>query len=190
MSSIGISSWFALLGLLLLAGGCAAPQPRQPPQTAAPEIFQLQGRIGVRYGTEGFSGNLRWRHGSEEDEILLLSPLGQAVARIERNAGGVILETPDARHEAEDAAELTGRVLGWRLPLTGLQYWVTGHAAPDGTASVVRDEAMNTSQLHQQGWEIEYRDYRQEGRHVLPTRIVMRNATLELRLVVDEWELP
>lgn len=190
MSCTSINSRVFLLALLLLTGGCAAPQSRLPVQMAAPEAFQLQGRIGVRYGTEGFSGNLRWHHGSESDEILLLSPLGQAVARIERNARGVILETPDQRHEAEDAAELTGRVLGWRLPLTGLQYWVTGHAAPDGTASVVRDEASNIIRLNQQEWEIEYRDYRQEGKHVLPTRTVMRNATLELRLVVDEWELP
>lgn len=190
MSCKRTNSWASLLVLLLLTGGCAAPQPRLPAQIAAPETFQLQGRIGVRYGTEGFSGNLRWRHGNESDEILLLSPLGQAVARIERDAGGVTLETPDQRHEAEDAAELTGRVLGWRLPLDGLQYWVTGHTAPGDSAGVIRDEAMNITHLSQQGWEIEYRDYRLEGRHVLPARIVMRHATLELRLVVDEWELP
>jgi outer membrane lipoprotein LolB len=189
MSCTSINSRLFLL-CLLLTSGCAAPQIRQPAHMAAPEVFQLQGRIGVRYGAEGFSGNIHWRHGTQVDEILLLSPLGQVVARIERNTTGVRLDTPDEHHEAQDAAELTGRVLGWRLPLAGLQYWVTGHAAPDDAASMMRDESMNISQLSQQEWEIGYRDYRQVGHHVLPTRIVMRNASLELRLVVDEWELP
>lgn len=190
MSCKSIHNWLSLLVLLLLISGCAAPQLRQPAQTAAPEAFHLQGRVGVRYGTEGFSGNLRWRHDVQGDDILLLSPLGQAVARIERNATGVKLETPDGHHEAEDAAELTERVLGWRLPLNGLQHWVTGHAAPGDAESVIRDGSMNIARLRQQTWDIEYHDYRQEGNHVLPSRMIMRNASLELKLVVDEWELP
>lgn len=190
MSCTSTNNRLLLLGLLLLLSACAAPQVRSPVLAAAPEAFQLQGRIGVRHGTDGFSGSLNWRHAPEDDEVLLLSPLGQVVARIERNATGVTLETPEERHAAQDAAELTERVLGWRLPLDGLQYWVTGHAAPGNVTRVTRDEAMNITRLDQQAWEIEYRDYRQEGRHVLPARIVMRKDALELRLVVDQWELP
>lgn len=190
MSCKSLSSWLLPL-FLLLSGGCAAPQVGQRIEgQAAPQAFQLNGRIGVRYGEEGFSGNLRWQHGAGDDEILLLSPLGQTVARIERNVAGVVLDVPENHYVAQDAAELTERVLGWRLPLDGMQYWVTGHAAPDGAASATRDEAMNLVRLSQQEWEIEYRDYRSEGRFVLPSRIVMRNGTLEIRLVVDEWILP
>lgn len=156
----------------------------------APETFQLQGRIGVRYGTEGFSGNFSWRHGVQNDEILLLSPLGQAVARMERDATGVKLETQDGHYAAQDAAELTQRILGWSLPLDGMQYWVTGQQAPHGTADITRDKSMNITRLRQHQWEIEYPDYRAQGVYVLPARIVMRNGTLELKLVVDEWSLP
>lgn len=189
MSFKGIHSWFAL-PMLLLAGGCASLPPPRAGDADFPGAFHLQGRIGVRHGDEGFSGNLHWHHGDSGDEILLLSPLGQIVARIQRDAAGVRLETSDERHVAEDAAELTERVLGWRLPLSGLQFWVTGHPAPDAVASLMRDESMNIIRMRQQEWQIEYRDYRQEGRYVLPTRIVMRHESLELRLIVDVWELP
>lgn len=155
-----------------------------------PEAFQLNGRIGVRYGEDGFSGHLRWRHDSREDEILLLSPLGQAVARIERNAAGVQLDVPDGHYAAQDVAELTERVLGWRLPLDGMQYWVLGRPAPDHPARSERDEARRITRLWQQEWEIEYLDYRSEGRYELPAKVVMRNSSLELKLVVDEWDLP
>lgn len=182
-----------LLLLVLLLGGCAAPQIAPPSLHVireAPTAFQLQGRIGVRYGEDGFSGNLSWRHDGRGDEILLRSPLGQAVARIVRNAAGVTLDVPDGHYEASDAMELTERVLGWRLPLEGMQYWVTARAAPDAPAQVERDESMRVVRLLQQEWEIQYRDYRIEGRYSLPARITMRNGTLELRLVADEWEFP
>lgn len=182
------NNWFWLLCLLLL-GGCAAQPVRQMGATIAPETFQIQGRIGVRHGSEGFSGNFTWRHGVRGDEILLLSPLGQAVARIERDPSGVRLDTPDGQHGARDVAELTQRILGWSLPLEGMQYWVTGQAAP-GTANVTRDAGMNISRLRQQQWDIEYPAYRVEGAYLLPARIVMRNGSLELKLVVDEWNLP
>lgn len=189
MSCKNSNNWLWLLCLLLL-WGCAAPPVRPIEAAAAPGIFQLQGRIGVRYGTEGFSGNISWRHGAQDDEILLLSPLGQVVARIERDATGVKLDTPDGHHVAQDAAELTQGILGWRLPLDGMQYWVTGYPAPDAAASVTRDAALNITRLQQQQWEIEYPAYRAEGAYVLPARMVMRNGTLELKLVVDEWILP
>ncbi|MFN3398545.1 MAG: lipoprotein insertase outer membrane protein LolB [Sulfurimicrobium sp.] len=189
MSCKNSSRWLWLPCLLLL-GGCAAPPVRQMGAAAAPDTFHLQGRIGVRYGTQGFSGNFSWRHGVQSDEILLLSPLGQAVARVERNATGVKLDTPDGHYAAQDVAELTQRILGWRLPLDGMQYWVTGRPAPDGTPSITRDATMNITGLRQQQWEVEYPAYQAEGADVLPARVVMRNGDLEVKLVVDQWDLP
>jgi outer membrane lipoprotein LolB len=186
-NTLAMTVW--LLCLLLL-GGCAAPPVRQMGAAVPPDTFQLRGRIGVRYGTQGFSGNFNWRHGAQDDEILLLSPLGQAVARIARDPTGVQLDTSDGHYAAQDAAELTQRILGWRLPLDGMQYWVTGQQAPGSAANITRDAAMNVIRLRQQQWEIEYPEYRAEGAYVLPSRVVMRNGTLELKLVVDQWTLP
>jgi outer membrane lipoprotein LolB len=182
----------ALLGLLVL-GGCATPPLKLPATTAthaAPESFELNGRIGVRHDDQGFSGNLSWRHNAVEDEIHLRSPLGQTVARIQRKAGIVTLDTPEGNYTAQSTAELTEQVLGWRLPLDGMQYWVLARPAPDDAAESERDDSMRIIRLRQQQWNIEYRDYRMEGNYVLPSRITMRNDKLELKLIVDSWELP
>lgn len=181
-----------LLGSLLL-GGCATPVPRLPAATAVqtvPESFQMNGRIGVKHDEQGFSGNLSWRHHANEDEIQLRSPLGQTVALIQRKAEIVTLDTPDGHYTAQSAAELTEQVLGWRLPLDGMQYWVLGRPAPGSMAESERDDGMRITRLRQQEWDIKYLDYRMEGNHVLPSRITMRNDTLELKLIVDDWELP
>lgn len=182
----------ALLGALFL-GGCATPAPRLPavtPSQTAPQAFQLNGRIGVKHDGQGFSGNLSWRHAANADDIQLRSPLGQTVAHIQRDAGSVTLDTPESHYSAQNPEELTELVLGWRLPLDGMQYWVLARAAPDGAAESERDDGMRLTRLRQQGWNIEYRDYHMEGNHVLPSRIVMRNDSLELKLIVDSWELP
>ena len=184
--------WLVLLGSLLL-GGCATPALRLPATAviqAAPESFLMNGRIGVKHDGQGFSGNLSWRHHANEDEIQLRSPLGQTVARIQRKAGIVTLDTSEGHYTAQSAADLTEQVLGWRLPLDGMQYWVLGRPAPDGVAESEHDDGMRIARLRQQEWDIKYLDYRMEGNYVLPSRITMRNESLELKLIVDDWELP
>lgn len=186
-------AWLTLLLGVLLLGGCATPPPRLPAMSqvqAVRETFLLNGRIGVRHDGQGFSGNLSWRHDAGQDEIQLRTPLGQTVAQIQRTAGSVTLDTPEAHYVAQSPEELTEQVLGWRLPLDGMQYWVLARPAPDGAAESERDDGMRLTRLHQQEWDIEYRDYRMEGNHILPSRITMRNGTLELKLIVDSWELP
>lgn len=181
----------AVLGLLV--GGCATPALKQPASTTIqpiPATFQLNGRIGVRHDGQGFSGNLNWQHRADEDEIQLLSPLGQTVASIQRKTGSVTMDTSEGRYTAKSPAELTEQVLGWSLPLDGMQYWVLGHPTPNEAAERERDDSGHVTRLRQHEWDIEYSDYRMEGDHVLPSRIRMRNESLELKLIVDSWELP
>lgn len=181
-----------LLVVSLLMGGCAESpvRPIAPDMARGmPQVFRLEGRIGVRYDGQGYFGNLHWRHAAGNDEILLLSPLGQAVAKIEHDEAGVRLEMSGHNYRAPDASALTEQVLGWRLPLEGLHYWIVGVPQPGSAATVERDEAMNVIRLQQQGWNIEYRDYRQEGPYLLPSRLLLHHASVELKLVVDSWEL-
>ena len=88
----------AMTALLALAlGGCASvpPAPRIAPETPLSPNWTLQGRIGVQSGEQSLSGQIRWQHRAESDEVLMTSPLGQGVARIVRDAGGVALEVPN-----------------------------------------------------------------------------------------------
>lgn len=141
---------------------------------------------------ESFSGSLRWRHSEEEDEIFLLSPLGQGVARIVRNPEGVFLETAEGQtYRAGDVESLTEEVLGWRLPARGLQYWVAGRAAPDSPSSSETGEGGLLRRLNQDGWRIDYLGYRLVQGIELPAKLEMAmNSRLEVRLVIDNWVLP
>ena len=81
--------------------------------------FNVIGRVSVRNAQESFSGGVRWQHTQTRDNLLFSSPLGQAVAEINKSTEIVSLVT--AKQEAFYAPtveELTTDILGWQLPLT------------------------------------------------------------------------
>lgn len=148
--------------------------------------FELDGRIAVRYRDEGSTGNIAWRHRAGGDEMLITSPLGQGVARIEREGDMVTVTTSDQRvYRAHDAETLTEEVLGFRVPLAGLADWVRARPAP-GPARQTRDARGRLTELEQDGWHIEYLAYRDDGTR--PARLRLVYPGLELRLAIDEWQ--
>lgn len=153
--------------LLLLVAGCAQVEIR-PPQ--GPLDFDLGGRIAARYGAESFTGNVSWRHVRDGDEMLISTPFGQGVARIVRQGEAVLLTTADGKeHRANDAEDLTERVLGFRVPIVGLADWVQGRPSPE---------------LEARGWKIEYQEHDEQRR---PTRLRLTYQGIELRLAVMQW---
>ena len=190
----------ALCFPLLLLGCAELPVPppalesvARPQASAGAEgLFRLSGRIAVSHNGESFSGSLRWSHAAGEDEIFILSPLGQGVARIVSNSAGASLETAEGRgYRAADVESLTEEVLGWRLPARGLQYWVMGRPAPDGAAEGEMDEDMQLRTLRQDGWRVDYLGYRMVQGNLLPAKLeVALDERLRVRLVIDDWVLP
>jgi outer membrane lipoprotein LolB len=165
----------------LVLAGCVGISP---PRTAPEGGFDLQGRVAVRYGDDGASGRISWRHAPESDELLLTSSLGQGVARLRRSGSDFELFARGKEYHATDAESLTERVLGWRLPLGGLADWVQGRPTPDGApAQVQRDADDRIAVLLQDDWKIEYQAY--EGGRL--SRLRLTRPGLEIRLIVDQW---
>jgi len=180
----GIARALALASLTALAG-CATLEFERAGDARG---FELSGRIAVRYGVEAVGGQLRWRHDREGDEMLISSPLGQGLARILREGETVTLTTADGReYHATDAESLTERVLGFRVPLSGLSDWIQGRPARGAAQALlaVRDVQGRLVLLEQSGWRIEYLAYADE--RDLPTRLRLTYPALELRLVIAEW---
>ncbi len=176
---------------LLALGGCAtAPQIASSQRPVQPEssAFVLGGRIAVKHDGERASANVHWTHSAASDEILLLAPLGKTVARIRRDADGVTLDTPDRHYAAQGEGELMQHVLGWHLPLSGLQYWVMALPVPGELSDIERDEHGQVSLLRQDGWTVRYTRYAGPAPDSLPTRMVLQREGLEIQLLVDEWQ--
>jgi outer membrane lipoprotein LolB len=182
--------WAVPLWLVLVLGGCAAvpPAPSLPFDHAPSASWTMQGRIGIQAGEQSLSGHIRWQHRADTDDVLMTSPLGQGVARIERNAAGVVLEVPNqpVRH-AMDAESLTRETLGYALPLSGMAWWVQAQPDPGRAFEAAHDASGRLAQLRQDGWVIDYLQYA-EDMPAWPRKLVVAREGLEIRLVADSWQ--
>ena len=91
-------------------------------------------------------------------------------------------------------------MLGWRLSLEGLPDWVRGRPFPDLTARVERDAQGRVAWIEQQGWRIEYQQYRDAlpadavqnfsaAPASLPLRIQLQRDDLQIRLLIEQWSV-
>ncbi|HKX37730.1 MAG TPA: lipoprotein insertase outer membrane protein LolB [Burkholderiales bacterium] len=166
----------------LVIGACASLEPRAP---EGPLEFDLAGRLAARYNGESFTGNLSWQHGRGGDEVLISSPLGQGVARIVREQGEVVLTTAKREeYRAADAESLTEKVLGFRLPLSGLADWVRARPSAGHAFHVERSPEGRVRSLQQRGWRIEYLRYDGER----PALLQLSYPGIELRLAITQWK--
>lgn len=181
----------AALALLILAGCVTAPPviPAVRPAHAERAAYTINGRIAVKYDSTRSSANLHWAHSADADDVMLLAPLGMTVAHLRRDVGGTVLEASGKRYTAQDSGELMQQVLGWRLPLDGLPYWVLALPKPGAEAATERDANGQISVLHQDGWSIRYTRYSAQTSDALPVRMVLQREGLEIVLLIDEWEL-
>ena len=180
--------------MLVLLSACATTPPAVKPalRPAYPEqlSFVIAGRIAVKHQAERSSATVRWKHSFEADEILLFAPLGKVMARINRDHQGLVLDTPDKHYTAQNAEELTQQALGWQLPLSGLNYWVLAMPKPNSVFDVERDANGQITLLRQDGWTIGYTRYQTVAPDSLPLRLNMQRDDLEIKLLIDEWEMP
>ncbi len=192
-----------MLGIILILVGCAGPEVRQGEMATVViqpvheqsamvnEPFILAGRLVVNARQHRFSGGIRWQHTRQGDEIYLFSPLGQVIAEIFRDQTGVRLVTSEpAVYQAQDAEYLTSQVLGWELPLAGMQFWVRGIHFPGTVAEKDLDKNRRTVAIRQDGWQVVYRSYypEREGMAVLPKLLEFSRPNVKMRLLVDQWQ--
>lgn len=161
-------------------------------QNVSAADFNILGRISIQDEKQSFSGSFRWQHLTTSDEILLFTPLGQAVAEITKDDEGVRLITSKLEaFYAADVENLTQEILGWRLPLNGLQYWIQGTHSPVTAAEKDLDSQDRIVAIRQDGWHIHYNSFAPAQTNPIPLPKVLNLVyqNLKIRLVVDDWKV-
>ena len=163
------------------------------PRTLA-ATFNASGRIAVRDVGEnkrGFSGGFSWNHTPTDDVVELLTPLGQIAARLTMTTSGTTIEQADGRRATTAEPEAyVARVLGIRLPIRALPYWMQGAPVPGSSIRAEADSAGRLALLWQDGWQIRYGDYADESFDANPTRIDLSQGDIEARILIGEWKAP
>jgi outer membrane lipoprotein LolB len=85
-------------------------------------------------------------------------------------------------------------VLGWRLPIMGLQYWVRSKNSPSTASAIDLDNEGRIMAIRQDGWEIIYSSYFpdepvQATSQAARARLLqLKRSGLQIKLVIDRWD--
>ncbi len=189
--------------LCLLLSSCAVLQHQTAvetvftePETDALHIkvkdFSMFGRVSIQNAHQHYSGSIRWQHTKLNDNILLLSPLGQAVAEIWQDHQGARLTTSKQEvFHAADIENLTQEVLGWRLPINGLQFWIQGYHSPFTIAAKDINSQGQLIAMRQDDWYIRYLSFfpKQLEQTTRPRVLELNYQDLKIKVVVDNWQI-
>ena len=155
------------------------------------DTWDVHARAAIKLEGAAYNIGIRWQRQAENSTILLEAPFGQGVFRIESAAGGTYrLRLPDGRVFENNSAEaLLEEMIGWSLPISGLEYWIRGLPRPDSAYSHRLDSAGRARSIGQDQWAIDYLDYfAREDDLQLPRRVKLVSDKVTLKLIIERWQ--
>lgn len=140
----------------MFLGGCATPAPIERAERVYTGRFAAV--IGQGDSRESVSGRFTFAVRSDGTSVDLASPFGNTLARVWATHGRATLTAAQAdgamtTWEGANPEVLAESVLGWSLPVNGLESWIAGQPVPDRPAQVMPPEGK-LRQIDQDGWII------------------------------------
>jgi outer membrane lipoprotein LolB len=188
--------WVPLVGAALIAAACAHREvavddglnnAERQARLAAVADWDMRGRLAIATTERSYQARVAW---SQRGSRLELEVRGFLGARSFRIAGDADLLEVEERGESRiltDPEIQLSAEFGWWLPVTSLEYWLLGRPDPDYPRRLDRGSAGTLTSLDQRDWRVAYEEYQLAGGLLVPRRITLRHASLELRLAVTDW---
>jgi outer membrane lipoprotein LolB len=152
--------------------------------------WTLKGRLAIHYDNEGGQGILYWQQDQGHYELRMLDPLGRQLVEITGDDAHARMQTREGDiFESENAESLMQAYLGWSVPVIALNQWVRGVPGDGLAVDESQLEHGRLSLLVQEDWRIEYQAYEQVDRFWLPRRLRITTPDLNIKLIVEQWNL-
>jgi outer membrane lipoprotein LolB len=188
----------ALLSWVLLLSACAGKTVRvddgggmalisERTAVLAPMQFELEGRVGFSDGKQAGSGEIRWRQERMVDTLDLRVPLAQRSYRVRVEPERATLDDGRGERVAGNVGRLLAPIFGFEVPFDALKLWTRGAAANPESAQL--NDSGDLTRVVENGWTIDYRDFKPVGTQRLPHRVFARQGELSVRLNVAEWRV-
>ena len=187
-SAIALTLGAALAGCAHLPhGGDQRTYAERREYLAGLDAWDLRGRIAIRNGDEAFQGRFLWAQRPDGLALTVRSPLGTNVLRISGPPQQLKLEARGETRDLEDPEPQLSELVGWWLPVTSFRSWLLGIPDPtyDASERVGGDGVLDS--LQQRLWNLSYSSYQLTAGVLVPRRIDLKHAQLDLRVIVDSW---
>lgn len=194
-----------ILFISIALSGCStvkeASQPAQNKQTSwdnrqttlsSIQHWNIEGMIAIRNQANNDSGsaNLKWEQNRQNFTMLFYGPMGAGSQKLSGGPGRVVLQMADGKTATASSPEaLLASQTGWRLPVSSMYYWVRGLPVPNLPVNKKFDTFNHLTQLSQQGWTIQYLRYTSVNQVDLPTKIVLFNPQMNVKMIISQWNI-
>lgn len=150
--------------------------------------WEMRGRLAVDTGDEAFQGRFQWLQDGAHASLTVRGPLGAGGIRIAGTPEEMTVTARGERRVLDDPERELSALLGWWLPVDSLRAWLLGLADPRYPADTRIGPDGVLERLEQRLWRVDYEAFQLAGGVLVPRRVQMRHAGLEIRLTVDAWE--
>jgi len=153
--------------------------------------WSIRGRVSIVTGDDGWNGSIRWKQVDSNYDIRIVGPLGQGSIWLQGSPGFVELRSSKNKKSitAIDAESLLYRQMGWKIPVSGMRYWVLGLFGPGKTDSVKYNKLGLPVEFVQSGWTIRLLRYRKVAGQQIPVKIFLNNDRFRVKMIVKIWKL-
>ena len=159
------------------------------------ESWEIHARSAIFVNEEVYQAGINWQREQNRFVLVLEAPLGQGVFRVESNSANgssapVMLTLPDGQKYFNESAEaLLLEVLGWSIPVSGLEWWIKGLPLESVDFSFDLRGDGRLKSLLQNNWKINYLEYfdRQSRAQGLPRKMYLKHKDLALKIVIERW---
>ena len=153
--------------------------------------WDLYARATVTLPGEAYNIGLQWKYKPEQYLLLIDAPFGQGVIRIEKTTSETYrLQLPDGRLLVNSSPEaLLNDVIGWSIPISGLEYWIRGMPRPGSEYSHRLNNKGLAREISQDEWVVTYIDRFETNQQVsLPRRLRLAHDSVTMKLVIERWK--
>ena len=170
------------------------------------DAWAFKGRAAVQRGSEGWSATLHWRQQGNSFRLRIIAPLGRGTYEILRADDQVSLIDADNNiYTATSPDELFAKAIGWRLPISNIEFWIRGLLGPNESPSQLNlgaDGLVKDFALH--GWRVSILGYQpvsfpalstsankgtSTDQLAMPKKLFMNFDDTKVRVVINTWEL-
>ncbi|VAW82060.1 hypothetical protein MNBD_GAMMA12-799 [hydrothermal vent metagenome] len=153
--------------------------------------WNIRGRVSIVTGNDGWGGSIRWKQVDANYDIRIVGPLGQGGIWLQGSPGFVELRSSKNKKPitATDAEALLYRQMGWKIPVSGMRYWVLGLYGPGKIESIKYNKEGLPSEFVQSGWTIRWSRYRKAEGMQFPAKIYLNNDRFRVKMIVKQWKL-
>lgn len=174
----------------LLMFGCASAPPTteifpNTQQNTQLTQWELEGRIGIRTSTEGFSANIHWQQCDENFLIQLSGPLGLGAVKIYGNQQSISIESNEGTQYFDRNSQALEQALGFTLPFDELFYWIKALPQPNTAFE------SHPTGFTQSDWQLDYSNWQTLENYQLPEKIKLQSLqniqTKRIMLKINNW---